>query len=421
VRGALVILLGVGLTLPLAGQTPGDSAHSAQLEQIIHLIATRYRLPLSSDSLYTAALNGVIKTLDPYSTYYDPQTLKDFNEALSGSLAGIGVVVGFDSTPPRYWVNGVIANSPALAAGIQPHDTIISVENHSIDSLSLFEVLGLIKGPPGSIVHLSVHRAGRTRPVEFAIKRATIQFASVRGNCRQNGDWQYLIDPATRIAYVRINDFARNTPPELDSALVAVNRVKATGLVLDLRGNGGGLVRSAILMADQLLDSGTIVSFKERGQPDTTVRATPGVVTDVPVVVLVNEITKSASELFVASLQDNRRATVMGTRTFGKGVYQEIVVLPDSGGLRLTMGAYIRPSGHPIERHTSDADSTLGGVYPDSGMSVPLTEAEYNQWEQTAVDRESAANLAGGLACPIPVGDDRVLARAIEVLTAPHH
>ncbi|MEO8202107.1 MAG: S41 family peptidase [Gemmatimonadota bacterium] len=420
-RLVYAVVLRLGLAAPLAGQVPAIPPARLPLDSIIHLITDKYRIPISSDSLYHVALGGILKTLDPYSRYYSPAELKIFREQLAGSIGGIGAIIDFDSTGHRWWFKGFTVASPAHSAGAETGDTIVAVGRRPVKGASLDDILSYLKGPPGSVVYLTVHRAGETRPIEIQVTRAVIEFSSVNGVCRQRGEWQYLLAPGSRVAYLELTNFARNSPIELDSALSAIARTGATGLVLDLRDNPGGILESSVAMADMFLDTGRIVTTQERGEADSVILAKAGALTKVPVVILVNENTISAAELFVASLQDNHRAIVVGSRTFGKGVYQQVYDLPDSGAFRLTPGAYVRPSGVPIERHAPGADSVRGGVWPDSGMGIDLTPSEKEQFEQRIFSRASQVPIEGQLTCPAPPVDDRAIRRAIEVLSVKPH
>ncbi|MEP6573741.1 MAG: S41 family peptidase [Gemmatimonadota bacterium] len=421
IRMIPLFLLTIGAAVPLASQAPTDSAPHLPLDEIIHLIATNYRVPISSDSLYRAALHGILGTLDQYSKYYSPDELKAFHQRLDGKIGGIGIQLAIDRATARYVIAGVFPDSPAQASGLEAQDTILAVNDHRVTGDSLDAVMASIQGTPGTVVHLAIRRRGQSALLHFTLTRAVVELHPVRGSCRENGKWQYYIDAGRRIAYIEITGFTTTAPAELDSALAAVSRTGARGLILDMRDNGGGLIEASEKMADFFLDTGSIVTVQWRGRADSTIKAEPGGATAIPLVILVNENTGSAAELFTASLQDNGRATVIGARTFGKGVYQHLYDLPDSGALRLTPGAYLRPSGRPIERHAPGADSLHGGVWPDSGMTIRLSEAENQRRNQVLGDRDSGAGVVGGLACPSPSTDDRALMRAVEVLSARPH
>jgi carboxyl-terminal processing protease len=203
---------------------------------------------------------------------------------------------------------------------------------------------------------------------------------------------------------------------EFDAALGRIAKEGVSGLLIDLRGNTGGMVSSAISLADRLLDAGTIVTIRGRGGAVVR-KAEPGVETILPIALLISPETISAAEIFSAALQDHGRAVVVGARSFGKGAVQDIFRLAGGGAVRLTIATCERPSGLPIERHAQGGDPEQGGVWPDPGLEVLLTDDEWATWNAAQLARDFAAPIDFGETTEILGPDDRVLAKAIETLT----
>jgi carboxyl-terminal processing protease len=273
---------------------------------------------------------------DPYSTYLSPKEFKGFNRP--ASFAGIGVSV--DAKPAGLEVVRVFDSTPAQRAGLKVGDLILAVDGRSLHKLAPARSVALIKGPPGTDVRLSVKAPG-SAPRTVTVTRATISEPVVASAMRRfHGH---------KLGWVYLATFSEGSHGELYDAVQGLLKGGARGLVFDLRANGGGLVSEARLVASIFVHSGAIVTTRGRTQPTVVLAAAGGAIPrSVPVVVLVDHNTASASEIVTAALQDHRRATVVGTHTYGKGVFQELEPLSSGGAIKITVGEYYTPNGRNL-------------------------------------------------------------------------
>lgn len=404
------------LTLALAGSIqaqPGDPTDRAPVADII---ARHYWRALRRDSIDAALARAGFSALDPYSYILPAADWAYLNALVDGSFGGIGAVLNEDSLTGEFRFTGLLMGSPALSAGLRANDVLVAVDGIPVLGVSLDDVLFRLRGSVGTTVVVGVRR--QADPLTLSIRRGRIQMPTVRGFARNaEGVWNYLVRADDAVAYVRIVGFARTTPTELDSALVAIRRTPARALILDLRGNQGGLFSAAVAVADRFLSEGVVVTTRGRTEGDSVYVAAPDVATEIPMALLIDGQTASAAEVLGAALQDNRRAVVVGRQSFGKGLVQQLFPLPDSArAVRLTTHAYVRPSGIEIERHAPGADSTLGGIWPDPGMSVAVTADQDAAISETLRDADARAPVAGALVPGLDLDTDRALRRAFEAL-----
>ncbi len=311
----------------------------AQLARILVLIENEYVDAVDRDRLLTGAIKGMVAELDPHSSYLPARDFAVLQDDTRGEFAGIGVEVDFRND--RVTVISPIEGSPAHRAGIRPGDSILSIDGLSVQGKNASELVKLMRGPAGSTVRVTVRRPGQDAILRFALARQVIEVSSVLG-----------ADLEGQIAYLRIKQFQSKTHTELLEAIADIRRRTGDihGIVLDMRNNPGGLVAAASAVADEFLSGGTVYSTRHRGKVVDEVRAGgSGSLEEGPMVVLVNEFSASASELLAGALQDHKRATVVGARTFGKGSVQSIIDLPGGGGLRLTTMRYYTPAGREIQ------------------------------------------------------------------------
>jgi carboxyl-terminal processing protease len=363
VNGTGGSLLGVG----------GGGESWAKVGAVRDIIKERYVDEVSEAQLRDGAIRGMVESLnDPYSVYVTAEEAAEFNKDLTGEYVGIGAEVNTRSG----WLT--IANpmedSPALRAGLLPEDRVLRINGTSTKDLPVEKCVELLVGQPGTSVTLDILRG--TREFSVQIERAKIRSRAVKGVVRvgTEGAWNYMVDPGAGIAYVRITQFTPSVATEFVAALKAMGAGESSrvrGLVLDLRFNGGGVLETAEQIADLFLKDGVIVSTRGRAHAGRVSRAQErGTLPDLPLLLLVNSESASASEVLAGALQDNKRAVVLGTRTFGKGSVQSLMTLGDGGSeLKLTEQAYYLPSDRSIQRKD---DSTTWGVDPDPGMYVPL-------------------------------------------------
>lgn len=341
----LGLVAGVAVTAGMAiliagGFGPFGSTDSPSTE-VRKTIERNYYRPLSSKFLDDASINGMLNELkkrygDKFSHYFDPKTYKAFQSATSGRFQGVGLTV--NGVKRGLKVVRVIPDTPAKRAGIKPNDLIVEAAGHSLRGLSADAASAIIKGEPGTPVDLRVVPASGGPAHALTVDRASVRLPAARGQMRH-------VD-GRDVAYVRFVTFSAGAHAEVANAVKRLYARGAQGLVLDLRGNGGGLLDEAVLCASIFLHEGQlVVSTKSRTQGDRKYQAVGNPVARKPVVVLIDGNTASAAEILTAALADHGLATVVGTRSYGKGVFQDVLTLNSGGALDLTVGRYFTPDG----------------------------------------------------------------------------
>lgn len=319
--------------------TPGQE----KLGEILSLIQKDYVDEVDIDSLIEQSLPDLIANLDPHSNYIPAKDLKAVNDELEGSFSGIGI--SFTMFTDTITVNEVIPGGPSEKAGILPGDRIVSINDSTVAGMGIpqTDIVKRLRGMKGSTVKLGVHRSTSKKPLTFEVTRGDIPLNSV--------DAAYMIDSIT--GYIKVNKFGRTTYDEFLSGLARLTARGATNFVVDLRGNGGGFLDMAIMMANEFLPAGApIVETRGRHGGENTAIASDGngSFQNAGLVVLLDEYSASASEIFAGAMQDNDRALIVGRRSFGKGLVQRQVTLPDSSAVRLTVQRYYTPSGRCIQK-----------------------------------------------------------------------
>src|SRR3954469_3338124 len=328
----------------------------------------QYYRDIPRDRLVDAALQGMVRSLhDRFSNYFTAKQYRDFQESTDAQFSGVGLSAR--EVPRGLLVDEVFDDSPARRAGIRRGDIIVAADGHSLKGRSGDASRSLIKGRPGTQVRLTF--VGRGKKQTKTVQRATVSVPVVASHLgRLPGGRKY--------AQVALAQFSTGAHGELRDAIDKRLKQGAKAIVLDLRGNGGGLVEEARLIASIFIPEGPIVTTRGRAQRTRTLMASGGAIAkDVPVVVLVDGNTASASEIVTGALQDRRRATVFGTRTFGKGVFQEVETLPSGGALDLTVGQYFTPKGRNLGG---------GGVRRGSGITPDVTARD----DRTTTRRDEA-------------------------------
>ncbi|MBN2023609.1 MAG: S41 family peptidase [Pirellulales bacterium] len=379
---ALVLAALVGQAVP-DGTPPKEVTPDEEYElqralvDALDQVERNYVKPISRRELVEAAIEGVLRKLDPYSTYISPDELDLFRASVESEFGGIGIQITLDDG--RLTVLSPLVDTPAYEAGILAGDVILKIDGESTDDLDMDEAIRKLKGEIGSKVTLTVLHPGQSEPKDIAIKRRRIHVETVLGDRRKaDNSWEFMLDPDKRIGYVRVTAFSRQTASELRKALESLTKQKMAGLVLDLRFNPGGLLSSGIEVSDLFLASGRIVSTAGRNTVERSWDAhKKDTFEGFPIVVLVNRYTASAAEIVSACLQDHKRAVVMGERTWGKGSVQNVVALENGhSALKLTTAAYRRPSGKNIHRFPDATDEDEWGVTPDEGHELDLSDLE---------------------------------------------
>ncbi len=357
------------------------------LADTVDQIDRNYVKEVDRRELIEAAIRGMMTKLDPYSSYIGPEELAQFRTSVDSEFAGIGVQVSNDDGDLS--VLSPIYGTPAYRAGIQAGDRIVEIEGHSTDGLLTEDAIRLMKGPDGSKVTLTIVHTGQTKREKFTLTRERVVVETVLGDRRKTDDhWDFMYDAKNAIGYVRVSAFSLDTAKELHDAMADLKKRKLRGLVLDLRFNPGGLLRSAIEVSKLYISKGRIVSTKGRSSPERFWDADGSDAFEgFPMVILVNRYSASASEIVSACLQDHQRAVIMGERTWGKGSVQNIIELEHGrSALKLTTAAYRRPSGKNIHRFPDAKDKDEWGVMPDLGYELALNDRETR--ELAAVRRQ---------------------------------
>ncbi|NEW87115.1 MULTISPECIES: S41 family peptidase [Rhodopseudomonas] len=348
---------------------------------VIQLVQRAYVHPIASDALTKDALKGMLNRLDPHSDYMDEKEFKDMQTDMSGQFGGLGMQISAQGGIPR--VVSPIDGTPAARAKLEPGDLIIKVGTASTQGMSLRNVVDMLRGAPGTKVTITILR-GKDEPFDVTLTREIIKVASVKPEMKPDG-----------IGYIRISQFGQDTA---DGFTAALKKLKSDakgdlkGLVIDLRNDPGGLLNAAVSVAGDLLDGGTVVSIRGRQADDQRVFSAPSrgdKLPGVPIVVLINGASASASEIVAGALQDRKRATVMGTTSFGKGSVQTVIPIKGNGAVRLTTALYYTPAGRSIQDE---------GIVPDVIEEAPKDQ----QISGGPLIRESA--LHGAIANPGQLG-----------------
>ena len=404
-RGALLVLAVLILSAVLGGiygptvrATPSSADELkdavSQFTSVLAVIQQNYAIPVDTDhALYEGAIPGMLRVLDPHSTFFDPEAYALLREDQRGEYYGVGMTIA-----PRENQTVVLApmvGTPAFRAGLRPGDIILKVDGKATDGLTTPEVADLLKGPKGTSVTISIRREGSTAPIDFTVMRDEIPKHSV--------DVAFMLRPG--IGYIKLSGFNETTDSEMSDALKDLDAQSLDGLVLDLRGNPGGLLQEAIAVSDKFLDKNQlIVSDHGRSSPEKRYYAVSGNrgVT-CPLIVLINGGSASAAEIVTGSIQDHDRGLVVGEQSFGKGLVQSVSELSEDTGLALTIARYYTPSGRLIQRDYKDISlydylynhktppptevkltdggrqvTGGGGITPD----VPIAEPKPNDFQQ---------------------------------------
>lgn len=319
------------------------------VEEAFNEIRERSVNPPSETDLARAAIEAMleeVKKSDDYALYYDQKDFQTFLDYSSGSFSGIGVTMSEGTN--RLTILSVIPGTPADEAGLRRGDVLQTVDGRPVSEMTSEEAIGRVKGPAGTEVSITVLRDGEE--IGFDLTRAEIAFPNLRGRLVQ-GD----------IGYVQLYTFAGGAGSDLRDKVEELRAAGARGIVLDLRDNGGGLLSEAIEVASVFIEEGEIVTYREESSEDLVYEAEGDAFEELPVVVLVNGGTASASEIAANALQDRGRGKLVGTTTFGKGSVQEIIDLPDQSAVKLTTGTYLSPDGEDINGSGIEPDIVVEG------------------------------------------------------------
>ncbi|MFH0982260.1 MAG: S41 family peptidase [Planctomycetota bacterium] len=428
----LAVILGIAVLFfrfPRMAAEPDPLQRSyGPLLEVDALIRQNYVEPITDTRLLEGAVRGMMRQLDPYSGYIGPAEMESFRRSTTGRYIGIGVETGIHRG--QLMVIAPLEDGPAVHAGIRAGDVILAVDDRLTDDLTVSDVSESLYGPAGSHVTLTVRHRGNEEAEDIVVSRGPVSVHGVKGfRHLAPGHWDYVIDPVGAVAYVRVASFQGNTTDDFDAALDEFRETGVQALILDLRFNGGGLMSQAIDMVDRFVSEGIIVSTVTRRQAVSQYYAhQEGEFGDVELVVLINGASASAAEIVAGSLQAHGRATVVGTRSLGKGVVQHVIDLRDrAAALRLTVAYYKLPNGRIIHKTPANAATEDWGIIPD--VEVVLTDEELEAIQESrrlvdaAVDfptTQDVARIPTTTRLTGPTGPsifiDRQLAKALELV-----
>ena len=384
-------IFGIAVSLHFSAVANKDTASQLPIDElrafteVFGKIKSDYVEPIEDKKLITEAINGMLSGLDPHSAYLDQDAFKDLQVSTQGEFGGLGIEVGMEDGFVK--VVSPIEDTPAFLAGIKPGDLIIKLDETPVKGLTLGEAVKRMRGKPNSKITLTLLRKGELKPIVVTLTRAVIQIKSVKSR---------MLDP--NYAYIRITQFQEHTGEDLVKAIEGLtkqNKDPMQGLVLDLRNDPGGLLNGAIAVSAAFLPKDTLVVYTEgrseeaklrllankefyvRGTQSDYLKNLPAWTKSVPMIVLVNGGSASASEIVAGALKDHKRAIIMGTQTFGKGSVQSILPLGNGTAIKLTTARYFTPSGNSIQAK---------GIVPD----ITVEEATVNETEKQALSVREA-------------------------------
>jgi len=313
---------------------------------------------IDDTKMYYGAMKGLVSSVgDPFTRFVEPKELEEENLEMEGEYGGLGIYI--TSRDGRTIVIAPIENTPADRVGLKPLDEIVKVDEKNVIGMTSDEVVKLLRGPAGKSVKIGVRRKNEEKLLEFVIVREIIKIKTVR-----------LEMLGGRTAYIKINQFNLKTDAELEAIIKSAKAKKATGILLDLRNNPGGLLNSCVDVTSQFISGGVVVGMKGRFEKaNDTLYAVEGRATKLPVVALVNEGSASAAEILAGALKDHKRATIVGKKTFGKGSVQSLFNLPDNSGIYITIARYTTPSGFVIDHK---------GLEPNVKVEGEITKEKIN-------------------------------------------
>ncbi len=335
--------------------------------EVLENIEKEYVDDVNQAEMMDSAINGVLQSLDPYSAYMSPELFKEMQTDTRGEFGGLGIEIGMESGVVK--VISPIDDTPAAKAGIKAGDYIVKIGGEQVQGKSLLEAVKLMRGPVGTSIDLTIRRKNIKKPLEFKIVRKIIEVQSVNSR---------LIGKEKNLGYIRLKSFNENSDKQfLKSVKKFEKKPKIKGYVLDLRNNPGGLLTQAINITDFFLEDGEIVSTKGRKISETRkFFARKGdEIKGKPIVILINNGSASASEIFAGALKDHKRAIILGENSYGKGSVQSIIPLRNGGGMRLTISKYYLPSGKSI----SEVGVTPDILVEEEGDDFQINSEKDNQ------------------------------------------
>ena len=421
---ALAVVIGSVCASPTQAKTSGDSTYELLnlFGEVFDRVRSDYVEEVSDQKIIESALNGMLTSLDPHSSYMNEKQFDEMKVQTRGEFGGLGIEVTMENGLVK--VITPIDDTPAAKAGIKTGDFIAEIDSQQVMGMSLSDAVEKMRGPVGTAVKLSVLREGLKEPLKITINRDVIRIKSVRS--RAEGD----------VAYLRITSFSENTADAMVAAFETEKKAigkNLKGVVLDLRNNPGGLLDQAIEVSDAFLQRGEIVSTRSR-KPEESRRysATAGDITgNLPIVVLINEGSASASEIVAGALKDHKRAVALGTKTFGKGSVQTVIPISGHGAIRLTTARYYTPAGTSIQAKgiTPDIEVEQAKVEKLDKNAFGISEASLRGHLSNDQDKETPTVVVPtkptdlkpepqSLSKDSPAAEDYQLSRALDLIRA---
>ena len=378
--------------------------------EVLERAKMSYVEEVSDKKLIESAINGMLVALDPHSSFLDGQSFKYMNQQTKGKFGGLGIEVTMEQG--LVMVVSPIDDTPAFKAGIKPGDFITHIDGEQVMGMSLNDAVDKMRGKIGAKVKLTIRRVNQ-KPIELTIKREEIKIRSVKSELKDD------------VAYIRITSFTEETDKMIEKALEKAkkdSKNKLKGVILDVRNNPGGLLEQAVGVSDLFLDKGEIVSTRSRN-PEDTVKYTAqagDIAKDLPIVVLINDGSASASEIVAGALQDHKRAIILGEKSFGKGSVQTVVPLGSYGAMRLTTARYYTPSGRSIQAKGIEPDVVVHPAKVEVIKSnFEWSEADFgNALKNDTTDSNDKDNKQKQKSEDIDLAKDYQLSRAIDLVRA---
>lgn len=421
---SMVVVMLVGLTYAQDKPEKKDTKPNDEYFELMRTFADtfeqverNYVKKVSRKQLLEAALRGMLVELDPYSSYISPEELAQFNQSVDQEFGGIGIQVQIEQHSDRIQVISPLPDTPAYRTGVRAGDLIMTIEGQSTERMPLSKAVQLMQGPAGGKVKISIRHIGESADQDVELTREIIRVKSVKGDFyKADGTPEFMLDKDKKIGYVRLTQFGRHSSDELAEAVKELQDQGMKALILDLRNNPGGLLTQAVEISDLFIESGVIVSTEGQNSAAKSWSAhKDGTFSGFPMVVLVNRFSASASEIVSACLQDHKRATIIGERSWGKGSVQNVISLESgAAALKLTTASYKRPSGKNIHRFQDSKQEDEWGVMPDQGFELKLEIKELRDLDQYRRDRDVIRKEGP----PTSNFQDRQLNKAVEHLKA---
>lgn len=326
--------------------------------------------PIDQKKIFYGAVRGMVSALeDPYSVFMDPEETKKFLDEINGSFEGIGAEIGVREK--NLTITSVLEGTPAEKAGLKAKDIILKINGDETGEMSLYQAVGKIRGPKGSLVKLEIYRQNEKEPLNFEIKRETVEIQTAKSEIKTDSKGE-------KVLYLRVTSFSENTSVKFDEVLDKGLKENPSKVILDLRSNSGGIAEQAVLLSSNFLPKDTLVfteAFSDGRKEEFKSKRNPRL-DKLPVVVLVNDGTASASEIMAGALRDNRGVKLVGEKTFGKGTVQQLVDLKDKSSLRVSVAKWLTPKGTDINKE---------GLVPD--LEVKASEEDIKNNKDTVLEK----------------------------------